>query len=75
MLNLPLVVTPFLLALVLIAALVGERWLRMHGARGTRAAVLAITGLLCAWGLVVIAGGAHAAYMAMPPDLPAGSAR
>jgi hypothetical protein len=75
MLNIPLVVTPFLVALCVTACLVAERWLRLQGARAARVAVIAITSVACVWGALVIADGAHTAYMAMPPDLPARAAR
>lgn len=75
MLNIPLVVTPFLLALCLTSALVAERWLRLQHARSPRIAVIAITSMICAWGAVVIADGAYTGYMSTPPDRPARSAQ
>lgn len=75
MLNIPLVVTPFLLALCLTAAIVAERWLRLQQARAARIAVIATTSAICTWGAVVIADGAYTAYMAVPPELPRHTSR
>ena len=75
MLNIPLVVTPFLVALCAVAALVSERWLRLQGASVARVIVIAITSVACLWGALVIADGAYTAYMALPPDLPKPAAR
>jgi hypothetical protein len=47
----------------------------LQDARAARIAVIAATSVACVWGALVIADGAHAAYMAMPPDLPARAAR
>lgn len=70
MLNIHLVVTPFLLVLCLTAALVAERWLRQQNARVARIAVIGLASLVTLWGVLVIVDGAYTTYMATPPDLP-----
>lgn len=75
MLNIPLVVTPFLIAICLTACFVAERWLAQHAGKRARVAVIAITSLVTVWGVLVMIDGAYIAYMATPPDLPARSTR
>ena len=75
MINIPLVVTPFLSALLLVVTAAAARRLRLHAARAARVTVIAVTSVACLSGALVIADGAYAACMAMPPDLPARSDR